>query len=428
MNPIENKSLDHFALKSLSQWIFRQLENAQLQQIDCDEYFLAFQFYKYREFFLVICLKPKMPCLFLTEASPIQKKIKKPVSLFLNAHAKNKFLSGVVCQPRKGRVVDLYFSATASPVEIEIILIPGQPNIIVRKVLEEKSIAWNQPKELLLQDPPEGPHDFPEDPHQVDDYWQQYCQTLHQQFFLQTSAGALVKSSITPNSIKTPSLGKKKDLLVKLELVLQKQLNSRYQVLAEKLKYDQPLTLDETKLLNPLVSRIQNSQKFFDLAKKTVVRNRGLQERISILKKEIEDWPESNLTSEKPSTAAALMNHAESSGRKKQISPKVEIIVGKSALDNLKILRASRAWDYFLHLRDQPGAYGILVREKGKPVTDSELREAGRYLIQQSLKKNKPLLGRFEILWTECRHVRPLKGAKPGTVSLTGEKVFVVNF
>jgi len=97
--------------------------------------------------------------------------------------------------------------------------------------------------------------------------------------------------------------------------------------------------------------------------------------------------------------------------------------MGKSAQDNLKILRSANSWDYWLHLRDFPSAHVIIARPKGLKIAEEEIKIVGEWLIKESLKKNYIGIA-YEIIICECRHVKPIKGDRTGRVHFQHERVF----
>jgi len=89
------------------------------------------------------------------------------------------------------------------------------------------------------------------------------------------------------------------------------------------------------------------------------------------------------------------------------------------------ILRQARAWDYWFHLRDYPGAHAILFRTKNQNVPDSALREVAQWIIQESLGKKMLIEGiKFDVIVAECRYVRPVKGAQ-GLVTYQNERKYI---
>ena len=107
------------------------------------------------------------------------------------------------------------------------------------------------------------------------------------------------------------------------------------------------------------------------------------------------------------------------------LNPKVEVFVGKNAQENLNILRFAQSWDYWMHIKDYPGAHGIVRRPRNYEITDEELKTVARFIASKS-RKSAHFLGpndMFEVLIAECRYVRPIKGDKLGRVNYSNERV-----
>jgi predicted ribosome quality control (RQC) complex YloA/Tae2 family protein len=113
-----------------------------------------------------------------------------------------------------------------------------------------------------------------------------------------------------------------------------------------------------------------------------------------------------------------------------RLSETLHVVAGKSARDNLDLLRKAHAWDLWLHVKDQPSAHAIVFRPKGAKLSDEQLRQASQWLIKMSLgSKYKAHVGeKFEILAAECRFVTPIKGDRLGRVTYRNEKVFILKF
>ena len=116
---------------------------------------------------------------------------------------------------------------------------------------------------------------------------------------------------------------------------------------------------------------------------------------------------------------------ADARGRKFQLADDLIVYLGKNAAENLAILRKAQPFDFWVHLRDRPGAHAILRRSRGRNVTDAEFIKAGAYVAEQSLKRRaSELKGEsFDLLIVECRFVRPIKGDKLGRVNYTNDRV-----
>src|SRR6185312_17055747 len=106
------------------------------------------------------------------------------------------------------------------------------------------------------------------------------------------------------------------------------------------------------------------------------------------------------------------LNKMEAHGRTLHLSEDLTAVMGKSAADNIKILRRARAWDLWFHLRDFPSSHAVLFRNKGAKVSDSTMFQVAAWFVRQHFgSKAAGHVGeKFDIIVTECRFVRPIKG------------------
>jgi predicted ribosome quality control (RQC) complex YloA/Tae2 family protein len=92
--------------------------------------------------------------------------------------------------------------------------------------------------------------------------------------------------------------------------------------------------------------------------------------------------------------------------------------MGKSAKDNIDLLRKAKSWDYWIHLKDYSSAYAIIHRQKEQSVSEQDLIKCAQWLIKEGRNEKKTQIGgRFSVVVAECRYVRPLKGDKLGRVT-----------
>ncbi|MBX7232463.1 MAG: hypothetical protein K1X29_10295 [Bdellovibrionales bacterium] len=133
--------------------------------------------------------------------------------------------------------------------------------------------------------------------------------------------------------------------------------------------------------------------------------------------------PNKNLAKSKNAVASKIRYHTVA------LSSEVQALVGKSASDNLALLRRARAWDLWLHLRDFPGSHALIFRPKKHNISIKELKKTLKVLVQQTFGvKAKNFEGeKFDLIVVECRFVRPIKGSA-GKVTFTHEKVFTVEY
>ena len=91
------------------------------------------------------------------------------------------------------------------------------------------------------------------------------------------------------------------------------------------------------------------------------------------------------------------------------------ILVGRTSTDNEKVtFRAAGPNDLWLHARDYPGSHVIILTEK-RHVPDKVLYTAAALAAEASGARNDIAP---EIMVTERKWVRKLKGGKPGQVTV----------
>lgn len=390
---------------------------AQLQEIETHPKGIALGLYKRGRVWWIIDLSPQEPVsLFFEDESPWKHKIQpKPVALFLNSHAKNLFLSKVEKDPEDPRILHVEFVGTGRVVRMEVRLIPKSPNIVVES--GDKSIAWSKPKGLPpLEQVPEKI----EDPEERKARW-------------------LEKQNIPVKGNKDDWQTKRqKDITKKKRAIeeIQQQLNSgdmdKWKTLGELLKSFEPNELGNewSEYLKFSRNRTELMQHAFEKSKQLERKKSGTLERLEILKKEIAmleaQTEPPNVGLKRSNQVREQLKEAGAEGRTKRIGEFVASR-GRNAKDNLALLRSSRAWDLWIHLRDYPSSHVILATQKNQKVPDQVIRDAAVWLAQETMKtKSLPSGTRLDILVAECRFVRPIKGDKLGRVHYQNERVLTV--
>jgi hypothetical protein len=418
-------------LKNYCDWIFRQIEGSQLQNIWTDGECLVFEFYLKGPQWLCFDLGPK-PTMVLLSARPSVQKRAKPVTLFLNSHAKNLRLGQLFVEEEKGRVICLELFSSQKECVCHAQLIPKNANFFVRS--ENKSISWNKPKELPpMQQGPEA------DEGDLD--WDQYAQDwLHdrnpqRKDSVKAEEPGTAKIN-TEEKTFLRSIEKKKKAIESIRQQIHDDVSSKYQQLGELLKYvtEVPgdLQAELKELYDDRLSLKQNREKCFqkvkDLRRKqegTLARLQDLEKQVHGLEQQWKDGSWQQFVQKKDSSQAnKILQKSQSKARKLTLPDGLEAVIGKSAKDNLAILRQARAWDFWFHLRDFPGAYAILFRNKNQNVTDAIISQVAQWIVDESVgKKQISAGGRYAVLVAECRFVKPVKGST-GLVTFQNERVF----
>jgi predicted ribosome quality control (RQC) complex YloA/Tae2 family protein len=95
--------------------------------------------------------------------------------------------------------------------------------------------------------------------------------------------------------------------------------------------------------------------------------------------------------------------------------------VGKGAEENDALtVRVARGNDLWLHARGLPGAHVVVRIEKGRAPDQDTLLDAAHLAAHFSDARGAP---QVEVVSTRAKYVRKVKGAAPGAVTYSQEKV-----
>lgn len=422
--------LNSHQLQDLISCLKPYVYGAQLQDIVLTPNYLLLQHHLKGSVTIGFELRPLMPRLgYFFGDIPKSKYLVKPIILFLRAHARNLRLSDIFVDHELGRVVRLIYSGTENrECHLELRLFPHGVNVIIKA--QEKSISLFPVK---LLPPSLSPSESKEDNFDVELYLDDWMNS----FLGKTNKATSAHSAEDPDKKRKKEIHKKEILVEKLTQDLE-AMNKPWYQLGEYLKTHQSLEVPEEwlSLIDPHHSVSVNMQMCFEKYKKQELRMEQIKERIRYLQSEIQLLQQVNedgtvgsshlnhhsLSPSVRSLAGELLSKAKAKGRKLKLAEDIEAAFGKSAKDNLAILRKAQAWDLWLHLRDMPGSHLIIRRPKNKPVDQHLLFEAARWLLNETLGKKKIITGdRHDIIVTECRYVKPIRGDRLGRVSYQNE-------
>lgn len=411
MKTLTQQELQHFVT-----YFAPILDGAQLQDILVNDRGLALGFQKDVHYWMILDLLPNSPGIFLFEGQcPFKKSSKsKPVSLFLNSHAKNLYMTSMFVLEEFGRVVLLELRNSSVDCQIEIRLIPKQVNVIVKA--HGKQVAWDRPLALtsapVVENPP-APRTI---------------QEIHEEWLKEQSSAQ--KPAQDP--VAQWEKQKKKDLEKKQKALgeIQKQIESEQHLLwseaGQYLKSTGTLQVPDhlRSFVNSQESLSWNIENCFTKSKQLQAKKEGARERFEELQKEIMKLEKATFKAKPEKNALGdLMQKAEARGRKLHLDSGALAYCGKSASDNLALLRQAKAWDYWLHLRDFPGAHAILHRQRDQLISDQEIFEVAEWVAKESLSSKSLMAGqKVAVVVVECRFVRPIKGDKLGRVTYHSER------
>jgi predicted ribosome quality control (RQC) complex YloA/Tae2 family protein len=99
------------------------------------------------------------------------------------------------------------------------------------------------------------------------------------------------------------------------------------------------------------------------------------------------------------------------------------ILIGRNAGQNHRLITEQSAGDdLWLHARDVPGSH-VILKNDGRPIPEEAIRRAAELAAYYSSRREEPTV---EVAVTERRHVRPVKGGRPGMVTFRNERTLVV--
>jgi hypothetical protein len=376
-------------------------------------------------------------------------KIRRPIELFLRSKHIGRRLREVRLRIEDGRALDLIFDPNidGSEVSIELKIYPHGRN--VRAVSSEQSVTEFKPLSTSVPDAKSPAavraksfDELEHPPRSNSEIVREWMGSIKP-----AGGGRLVDRTLegaSPVSAQRSPFEKKLEktraALAKVTAEISAKENSPAREIGEWLKVHQTLDLPKDwpatwiEMVDLRKSLAANIEKVFTAAKTqtrklegTKNRARELEKEISVLEKRIHRGETRDEVRE--NAPKDLLVQADAKGRKFQLSEDLIVYLGKNAAENLAILRKAQPFDYWLHLRDRPGAHAILRRARGRNITDAEFIKAAIYVAEQTMKRRAiEMRGEaFDLLIVECRYVRPIKGDKLGRVNYTHDRVLRVS-
>ena len=463
--------LSESVLRSYVEKTFEILKFGQLQSVWYSEpELLVIEIYTSTVFWLICDLNESTPFLIVVPKNQISlvKSNPKPTVLFLNAHAKGKRLLKMALVEGLGRVVEFIFGSDENHSRVLFELIPKSANLMVELVENskvQKQISWRRPRERKIQEKIETVF-VDVELESVNQYWidarigalfsekKDQLDSPPGGSKANANANSLTDELSIRNNKAVSELKKiieKKQRAIEAIITAAKTMNAEeWYEFGEKIK---SIPIEELanmqpvgkKIFDPLQSRAKNMEKVFDYAKLIKQKIEGGKKRIEILKSEIEKMQTkiSSLQSteitdtEKNSvlkqlgsenmrtqTQVARRQKLQSKGelpktRQIELNDGLRALIGKTAKDNILLLRQARPWDLWIHLKDEASAHGIIFKQKGQSVSDQEIIKVGEWIYRHSKRVEGDISGiRIHISIVECRFVKIIKGDKLGRVSI----------
>lgn len=417
------KSINYEEFYRLIEFLKSKILNSQLQEVYHFEKGLVLGFYAHKTFWLVVDLTTNPSfILYENEKPPVSKSQKpKPVTLFINSHLKNRYLVDIKYEVRWGRRAQFCFSENSLKYHFEAILIPSYPNFIVFS--EDKKVSWIKEQSLDFSQEESFRHEVEEfrSPEVIKEEWEERFKKKPE---------ILRDERRHWEQKKQKDIEKKKQAIDKIQQSINEDEEKVYYEIGEFLKYHDLSELDQEwqKFVDLKKSKDWNREHVFAKAKGFDRKRKGAQARVELLLSEIKvlqglDYQESVKKSKH--NISPLKSASSMSLRKLELSPQAFAYMGKNAKDNVELLKQAQSWDLWFHLKDYPSSYVILRRNKNYKLSQQDLVKIIDWFVRESFGSKKELnLLSFDVIYTECRYVRPIKGDKLGRVNYSNEKSF----
>jgi predicted ribosome quality control (RQC) complex YloA/Tae2 family protein len=425
------KTPSFLELQTIVENIQEELLEAQLQEVFTSEDGVVLGFYRFqrqpRMKYLVFDLDKAMPFLALLDDNPWSRfKKTKPIGLFLNARSKNTYFIKAKLDSKLGRVVLIELGFADNITTIEFRAISKQVNLIVSN--KKNSISWLPVKQLGLHD---------EKFNEAESEEVRSLVYLTHQWKLRRAVFSDKKNDnigVSPFDkwvrVRQKECQKKKKALDAVADQIKKYTTEEWSQVGEHLKtYGKKYLPPEwLQYVDPELSLAANIQNCFERAKIAKVKISGAEQRLRILQDEVLEL--NDLSEAK--FQAVQSRHQLKSIQKKAVQRKIEgkfrkleiadsgltVYMGKSAADNLSLLRAAKPHDMWFHLKDYPSAHAVLHRRKDHNLSDAQIFQVAKWLILEGTAKSHMAAGgKFAVVFAECRHVKPIKGDKLGRVT-----------
>lgn len=448
---------------------FQNLKDSKVQNIfyQGNQYLLELWSTVLKKQYIFFDINIVSPYCFLTsEKIPLEKKaFKSPVGLFSKGHLKGKKLNTISLSLSSERVLVFNFESFI----LEFNMIPHQANIKVS--YDAKSLHWYKDKKAVER----GPSAIlnPRSLLNLQKEWLN-SQTLtninkdkakKQNTFIlflsnkiKRTKRALLKNEKDIKE-RQEAANTSKAIALELRKASSMSILNPGQVACIKTEKSWAWNMDDQfsrhKKLTYKLEQTQNRQRdlkkeistLSELVENSFLKNLNIVMNLTLLKKcKVEKIPQLLLNGEKSYEVAfkkgffkkfILVNDKKTSSEKEGLFPGVAkrsllldsgvmVVAGKNAKANIDLLRQAKPWHIWVHLRDYPSSHAIILKLKPQKITDKDIIKVGQWLMEMSLKKGSLSIIKLDIIYTECRFVKSIKGDSLGRVSYRNEKTILL--
>lgn len=394
------------------------LIGSQLQDFSIEDKDLILLFYAGKP--RVLRLSLKSPPVFFLEPDVFKLNADSrtvPMALFLSRHFLRKEVTEVRSLDEWGRRFEIYFeSKDEKPFFMDVTLVPGFQNIGL--FAADKRIHWQKPRALS--------ETFLETKGEVAEF--RSLDKIREQWYDESklSAKAPIEKDWKQEIGKV--IQKKTEAIQKIRQQAEdnEMTAQQFYRIGELLKYKSHEDLDDS---DKVISKGLEREQLFKKGKALIAKKVGMTQRLRILESEIESLS-LNLNSPKPPASkhnTSISGKVAVETRKLEVDKSLSLYMGKNAKDNVQLLKSSQPYELWFHLKDYPSAYAITRRNKSTPVDHAELVKMSTWFAKECFKNKKEKSPtHIEVIYTECRFVKLLKGDRLGRVTYTNTKTIRV--
>lgn len=416
------KSLNSLEIQSLCDRLL-SLKGARLSAVYVRDPVIVLELqYSGSKNFIIIDLWSAIPSMHLSSEVDFLKncKMHKPLTLFIKAHFLGKKLSMVEFVKEFGRVIVLYFGKDES-LQLEIRLFPHGQNVLART--PEKQVSWNKPQDLKTL--PKTNLNQPFLVRASDELFTEWKEKRWRK--------VLGKDVASPTNDLLKEKSKLEKAINKLEQsqdLFAKDLGS-LQDLIKKMESGISISKSDVhSLYDPDKPLTENLDEAYGQLKKLKRKLEGQKNRYIELKSKWNSLQENALTVKIKKSKEVKPVVRSTLGKSWTLASGLKVQVGKNAKENTELLRKAKPWDYWIHLKDYPGSYGLLARNRGQKVDLQDLQKACQWVMKMSFKNKAAERdgSDYDLVYTECRYLQLIKGDKLGRVTYKNAKTLRLRF
>lgn len=403
---------------------------SQFQDFSLNDKDLLLLFYANKS--LTVRLSLRTPPVFFIETADfkLEKNIQKvPLALFLSKHFLRKKVVDVKYRDEWGRRFEIHLEdENKNSYVIEITLVPGFQNVAlhVNDGGKDKRVYWNKPRELgeLTEESKSDVSEF------------RSLDIIRDEWYSEKKYSPKKTNVAVMPDWQLDIQKKIKKKTEAIEKIKQQNLDNESHVvrlyeIGELLKYQTMEQLDESHRmwLKQHQPKDVDREHIFKKAKVLAAKKNGMAERIGLLLKEIQMLTKSLEGSPpQPKHKISPVSQGSVDTRKLEVSSSLNLYMGKNAKDNVQLLKSSQPWELWFHLKDYPSAYAITRRNKTVVIGHAELLMMATWFAKECLRYHKEKTPHYiEVIYTECRFVKLLKGDKLGRVTYANAKTLRVS-